>query len=82
VWAVLGRRIAPAKAIADDVEDAADDPLVVEPRHSVREREVGRDPLDLRLRQPEQVSMAAPPAAMEAQQDQSARSLLIGPEPR
>ncbi|MCI0756101.1 hypothetical protein, partial [Teichococcus vastitatis] len=48
---------------------------------SVREREVGRDPLDLRLRQPEQVSMAAPPAAMEAQQDQSARSLLIGPEP-
>lgn len=47
----VGRRgVAPAQPIADDVEDAADHPLVVHPRHPVREREVGRDPPDLRPR--------------------------------
>ena len=35
VWAVLGRRVAPAQPVADDMEDTADYPLIVHPRHAV-----------------------------------------------
>jgi hypothetical protein len=55
VRTVLGGRIAPAQAVADDVEDAADDTLVVHPRNPVRERGKGQDPLDLCPCQPGQI---------------------------
>src|SRR5690606_16749367 len=41
VRAVLDGRVAPAQAIADDVDNAADDPLVVHSRNAVRQRKKG-----------------------------------------
>jgi hypothetical protein len=63
------------------VNDAADHPLIVDPRHPVREREVGRDPPDLAFVSQNRSAMAAPPAAMESANHIRRYLELTGPEP-
>ena len=35
-WPVLGRRIAPPQTVPDHEDDAADDPPIINPRHTMR----------------------------------------------
>src|SRR3546814_21156442 len=54
-WAVFGRRVTPAQAIPDHEDDTAHDPPIVDPRYTVRQREIRLNPAHLRLRQPNQI---------------------------
>src|SRR3546814_8729654 len=55
-WAVFGRRVTPAQAIPDHEDDTAHDPPIVDPRYTVRQREIRLNPAHLRLRQPNQIA--------------------------
>jgi hypothetical protein len=59
--AVFARRIAPAQAVFDDEDDAADNPVVIHPGHPVRARKIELDAIKLIRRQPEQIRHGTPP---------------------
>src|SRR6516164_6094214 len=61
VRAIAGRRILPLQAVLDHIDDAADNPPVVDPRHSVRQRKKGRNPRYLALAQQKQANHQEPP---------------------
>ena len=52
---VRRRHIAPSQAVADYEQDAAQHTPIVDPRNSVRQREIRLDPTHLRLRQQQQI---------------------------
>src|SRR6185503_8563876 len=61
VWTIVTRGIAPAQSVPDDKNDPADHPAVIHSRDPVGKRKIGRDPLHLRTRQPEQAIHGSPP---------------------
>jgi len=60
--AIAARRIAPLQAIADRLDDAADNPPVVNTRQTARAREKRLDPAHLRVQQQESLGHPTPPA--------------------
>lgn len=40
VWAITLRRVLPLQAVANDIDDAADDAAVIDPRHAMRQRKM------------------------------------------
>eukprot|EP01038_Epipyxis_sp_PR26KG_P017263 gene17264-23801_t len=53
VRAIILGRIAPHQAMLDDVDDARNNPSVIDPRHTMRQRKKWLDPAHLRLAQQE-----------------------------
>ena len=73
--------VAPAQAVVDDEEDAADDTLVVHPWHPVGEQEKGKIRWICASASQNNSAMAVPCAAKESHHHQMARQDLIGLEP-
>src|SRR5271168_1685470 len=82
VRAIIFGRVAPAQAVADDMNDAADHPTVVYSPNPVRQRKIRLDQSHLAVGQPEQILHSANtshhPRTTERRAD--ARK-LTGPEP-
>jgi Major Facilitator Superfamily len=53
---VVFRRISPAQIIPDHRDDPADQFAVIDPRHSMRQRKIGLDPVHLHLRKQKQIA--------------------------
>ena len=83
VGTVARGSIAPSHARADYMDDAAEDPPVVDTCDPVRERKERFDPRHLRVREPERISHATHlPAEWNQLTDPSGSALpLMGPEP-
>src|ERR1700710_2928317 len=80
---IVCRRIAPAKAVADHEDDTADNPLVINPGHPMRQRKMRLDPPHLRLRQPDQITHGSTLQGITNESERlNLRKLLIGPEPK
>lgn len=63
----VGRRgVVPAQPVADDVEDTADQPLIIHSRHGVGERKRGAIRRMCALVSQNRLAMATPPAIMES----------------
>ncbi len=58
VRSITRRCIAPAQAIPDHEDDAADDTAIIDPRNTVRQGKVRLDPAHLRRRQQHQITHA------------------------
>eukprot|EP01012_Entosiphon_sulcatum_P040900 TRINITY_DN54639_c0_g1_i1.p1 TRINITY_DN54639_c0_g1~~TRINITY_DN54639_c0_g1_i1.p1 ORF type:complete len:107 (-),score=4.23 TRINITY_DN54639_c0_g1_i1:84-404(-) len=54
-WPIGRRRIAPAQAVADHEQDAAQHSPVIDPRNPVRQRKIRFDPAHLRIGQQQQI---------------------------
>ena len=54
-------RILPLQAVADHVDNAADDPSIIDARHAMRKREMRRNPRHLTLSQKEQANHRTAP---------------------
>ena len=71
VRAVVLRRIAPAKAIADDKDDTAQNSPVINPGNAVRKRKIRRHSPHLCVRKPNQITHASsPPGTTESDRKQ------------
>ena len=55
VWAVLSRRIAPTKPVANDVDDPGDHPPIIGAGNSMRKRKIPAHKGKLAIGQPEQI---------------------------
>jgi hypothetical protein len=82
VWTVVFRRIAPAQPIANDKDNSAQHTPIINPRNAMSKRKIRRNPLQLRIRKPYQITHAGLlPARMNQLQHKTA-SNLTGPEPK
>ena len=80
---VLGRRIAPAQAVTNYKDDAANDPTIIDPRNSMRQWKLWLNPAHLHLRQPDQITHGNASSALPLNQIIVTTGIpLIGPEPR
>src|SRR5262245_17538007 len=59
---IAARRILPLQAVADHIDDAADNPPVVDSRHAVRFWKIRRNPRHLALAQQKQAHHRKPPS--------------------
>ncbi len=83
VRAILARRVSPAQSIPGHDDGPALDPTIVNPRHSMRHREIRLDPAHLRLGQSDQITHDNASSALPLNQIiKPLRIPLIGPEPR
>ena len=55
-----GRRVAPPEPVPDHEDYTADDPAIIDARHTMRKGKVWLDPAHLRLRQPDQITHDSP----------------------
>jgi len=55
-WPILCRRVAPPQTVPDHEDNATDDPPIIDPRNTMRQRKMGLDPAHLRLRKPDQIT--------------------------
>jgi hypothetical protein len=56
VRTIVLRRIPPAQTIPDHKNNPTDDPPVIDPRHTMRQRKIWLNPAHLRLRKPNQIT--------------------------
>ena len=83
VQTILSRCISPAQPVPDHEDHTADDPTIVNPGHSMRQRKIQLDPAHLRLRQPDQITHDNSPSGLPLNQNIVPLGIpSIGPEPR
>ena len=78
---VRRRRIAPAQAVADDEDDAAQHTTVVHAGHAVRQRTIRLEPTKLLLGQQEQLIHAEHLRTLKITRHRVEARTLTGPEP-